>query len=362
MSQDLEKIDSTKKAPNVFIGVHDDTGAPAAVVAGEEFIIPVLIPPEEVYTEITFRIEHLRIVTCESIITLNAEVSNTDGTHTFEWVQIAGTPVEWLEDTHQITVMWRQPVIRDDKVFRFYVDRNTAHEMSDTMTVTAKPTDYTGPMLTTSGEFAQFLPHNQQNTPFIYMAPQLRDEEANIFYDTSSTIFVGTPPTQFEKVSATVLERYNTSTGVWEIVETAIGYVALFTAEQDRSYRVIFVFDGRFGVRSVSISNTVSYTSTDSGIGRTGATSTGYAIFSNSSPAICTLLELANLDRADTDADDTALFNTSFGQNIGIIIERVSYTVATTDTPEEYLEIPFINTTVDGVVLERDESTLTSLG
>ncbi len=82
-------------------------------------------------------LEQVMLVACNDIITLNARVMDTsDQPHTYFWEQISGTPVQWLEDQHQLMVMWRQPTDTSEKVFRFWLDRGTAFEKYQDVLVT----------------------------------------------------------------------------------------------------------------------------------------------------------------------------------------------------------------------------------
>ena len=85
------------------------------------------------------RTQTLRIVTCDNIIMLHAEIIGFAGTAKFRWEQVSGQPVVFLEDQNQVTVTFQQTQIRDDKVFAFYVNKDTALEQRFLVTVTAVP-------------------------------------------------------------------------------------------------------------------------------------------------------------------------------------------------------------------------------
>lgn len=85
-------------------------------------------------------------VTCDNIVMLSATVLGDPSGHTFEWEQISGEPVIWLESVYQTNVMFQQPATRDDKIFHFVVDKGKAIEKRYEVLVTAIPTD----ILTTS--------------------------------------------------------------------------------------------------------------------------------------------------------------------------------------------------------------------
>ena len=85
------------------------------------------------------RTQTLRIVTCDNIITLHADIIGFAGNAKFRWEQVSGQPVAFLEDQNQVTVTFQQPAIRDDKVFAFYVNKGTSLEQRYLVTVTAVP-------------------------------------------------------------------------------------------------------------------------------------------------------------------------------------------------------------------------------
>ena len=87
-------------------------------------------------------LEQVMLVECNDVVTLNARIMDTSNQpHTFFWEQISGTPVLWLEDQHQLMVMWRQPSDTNEKVFRFWLDRGTAFEKFQDVLVTPRNRD-----------------------------------------------------------------------------------------------------------------------------------------------------------------------------------------------------------------------------
>ena len=110
---------------------------------------PEPLEPGEPVTPVTANPRTLLVVTCEEIITLYSGLVGNPTGHTFEWEQQTGTPVEWLEDRFQQDVMFRQPGnVRDDKVFRLYIDRGLPYSQEFTVLVTAVPTEFV-PVTTT---------------------------------------------------------------------------------------------------------------------------------------------------------------------------------------------------------------------
>lgn len=86
---------------------------------------------------VNVRVESVLVTSCDDIITLSATITGNAVNRTFEWVQISGTPVTWLEDRFQTDAMFQQPAMRDDKVFRFYMDRGLSTEIKRDVLVTS---------------------------------------------------------------------------------------------------------------------------------------------------------------------------------------------------------------------------------
>lgn len=94
-----------------------------------------------VYDNIFIQLDAVMTVACDDIITLNAILVGDTADHTFRWEQMSGTPVTWLESQNQQVVMFQQPAVRDDKVFKFTLDANTNIAKEREILVTAIPTD-----------------------------------------------------------------------------------------------------------------------------------------------------------------------------------------------------------------------------
>jgi hypothetical protein len=90
---------------------------------------------------VSINVQTLMVVSCDTVITLVAQVIGILTDRTYEWVQLTGTPVDWLESRFQTSVMFNQTAVRDDKVFRFYVDKGKRTEAYKDVIVTAVPRD-----------------------------------------------------------------------------------------------------------------------------------------------------------------------------------------------------------------------------
>jgi hypothetical protein len=94
-----------------------------------------------VLDNISIQLDAVMTVSCDDIITLNATLIGDLTNHTFLWEQLTGTPVIWLEPQNQQTVLFQQPAVRDNKVFKFTLDRGTSIVKSRQILVSAVPTD-----------------------------------------------------------------------------------------------------------------------------------------------------------------------------------------------------------------------------
>jgi len=108
-------------------------------------------------------------VICQTYITLTAILQGDITGHTFEWEQTSGFPVDWVGSRFSTTVTFSQ-TIKNDKTFRFWVDRGTAIQRFRDVNVWNTPTElitasisvnavqFSQPWLTSSEEVISFLP------------------------------------------------------------------------------------------------------------------------------------------------------------------------------------------------------------
>lgn len=92
-------------------------------------------------SNINFYVDSVLPVTCNVVVALNAVVYGDIANATFLWEQISGAPVIWLEQQNQVNVLFEQPATRDDKVFRFWVNKGRSGQKYKDVLVTAVPTD-----------------------------------------------------------------------------------------------------------------------------------------------------------------------------------------------------------------------------
>ena len=84
-----------------------------------------------------------QLVTCNPIVYLEATVEGNLNNHTTEWVQITGTPIVTLFQTSPTQAYYLSDInnIGTDKLFRFYIDRNTQIEQHTDMLIRTTPVD-----------------------------------------------------------------------------------------------------------------------------------------------------------------------------------------------------------------------------
>jgi len=87
-------------------------------------------------------LESQLFVSCDLYVTLNAVVIGDLAGHVLEWTQVSGYPVIFMSSLDEPHVVFQQPNIRDDKVFRLYVDKGTVNQEFHEILVTAVPQEH----------------------------------------------------------------------------------------------------------------------------------------------------------------------------------------------------------------------------
>lgn len=82
-------------------------------------------------------LQRQQLVSCQTVITLTANVQGTIPGHVFFWEQRTGTPVVFLEAVNQLSTSFTQTATKDDKVFRFYIDKGLPTEIHQDILITA---------------------------------------------------------------------------------------------------------------------------------------------------------------------------------------------------------------------------------
>lgn len=190
---------------------------------------------------IKINIRELIVATCENIVTIDAEIEGDPTGHTYLWEQLpeeegGGFPVVWLEPQNQLSVMYDNQGIRDDKLFKFTVDAGLAKESSYYLRCTAVPRDY----LVTGQVFSDNnvgLPYSTAEVPAVsYIMPAL--QTAGIAYlNTPNRAIVFSSSTSDDSIGIE-LQQYNN--GVWNTVDSLDVSGQVFNnISSNKIYRVI---------------------------------------------------------------------------------------------------------------------------
>lgn len=151
-------------------------------------------------------------VTCDNIVMLSATVLGDPSGHTFEWEQISGEPVIWLESVYQTNVMFQQPATRDDKIFHFVVDKGKSIEKRYEVLVTAIPTDIISTSISAGTLLSSSFTYNASSAVFKALVPafglpgsiEVNNPTRAVLFDTPYRI-----PNSNVIPSVTVLEYVN---------------------------------------------------------------------------------------------------------------------------------------------------------
>jgi len=149
---------------------------------------------------------------CDTNVTITAIVLGDLLGHTVLWEQVSGSAVTFTSPTDQLEVSYSQTNF-DDKVFRFTVDKGTAFEEFDEVTVYGSPLDAEtlglpaptqifnyGDSLNADSPILKFL------TPFPF-SMHSGDVVCNVY--TSATLAWNTPNSEHELLQYIVKERDN---------------------------------------------------------------------------------------------------------------------------------------------------------
>lgn len=80
------------------------------------------------------------VTICDPAFSLTATIVGDLTGHTIEWIQIEGSPVTFTTPLDQLAVTYTQTIF-DDKIFRFFIDRGTASEVFDDVSIFGSPTE-----------------------------------------------------------------------------------------------------------------------------------------------------------------------------------------------------------------------------
>jgi hypothetical protein len=209
-----------------------------------------------------------QIILCDTIVTLNGSVDAPEGTYTFEWEQIDGTPVI-LEDADTLSPWFVNPNI-GDFVFRLWINRYTSAEMFDDVTVYRQPADVATNLLGTQLGINRVS--NVENSRFesIDRVVQSVSVEPTSFADQNRTILQGQAIVNFQsamlewavpsgdKTYSTFLgvevQRWDTFSNDWVFEYFQPAHIRYYNITNTDLYRLVSVWsDGLRGVISKEV-------------------------------------------------------------------------------------------------------------
>lgn len=198
----------------------------------------------------SLRVDSTLTVTCDDIITLNAAVVGEYDNITVIWEQISGTPVIWLEEQNQFTVLFQQPAQRDDKVFRFTVNKGRRDEKWAEILVTAIPTDR---LITSTNSFNQtgVASKSININNMSALIPAFKPSGSQVKNDIDRAVLL-TPGILYNKTL-----RINQRTAAGDVPVTSYKFTSLLTnlvyvngLTLDKNYNLELVDDYESGVSS----------------------------------------------------------------------------------------------------------------
>ena len=141
------------------------------------------------YQGVFIQVDSALTVTCDDIVTLHATLIGDISNKTLLWEQVSGTPVIWLENQDQQTVLFQQPAQRDDKVFRFTLDKGKRTEKWSEILVTAIPTDVFKTSITSQGLAGKYS-KSVDITNMSVLLPAFKQEGSQVINDLDRAVLV----------------------------------------------------------------------------------------------------------------------------------------------------------------------------
>ena len=186
----------------------------------------------------TTLVEHQMIVSCEDIVTLHVDIVGDLGTRPILWEQLTGTPVIWLEPQNQATVMWQQPAVRDDKIFRFTIDKGTSYATIRDVLVTAvpfeEPVGQSGNRNTpTLGDL--YLENEVISTPKVF--PKISLPGTSAVDNPESLLYWGNPINN--KFVGSIVQQF--INGGWQNISSILSEIT-FAVPNNASLRILSVY------------------------------------------------------------------------------------------------------------------------
>ncbi len=311
-------------------------------------------------------VDSIMSVTCSDVITLEATLLGDLTGHTFFWEQLSGTPVTWLESVYQPSVMFQQPIVRDDKVFRFTLDRGTPFAKTGDVLVTAVPTDryYMLPASTRSS-YSISASLLDGNISIRALEPLYRPAGSQVINDTSRTVVYNSPTTSLPQtftsptVSLVELSLGGVNVTIAQRPLSALAGMGLIdTVSVDKLYKLV-VNRRATAQETEAFSIPSSLFSTNPDVGITDSTTFGMRLLDFSSAS--------GIDQVITRTvtgytyDDAWSISPNQFDSSSSIIEVIARTVVQQDNSDQYLmALPVLNSSF--AILENIARQRSSLG
>lgn len=310
-------------------------------------------------------------VTCNNIVMLSATVLGDPTGHTFEWEQISGEPVIWLESVYQTNVLFQQPATKDDKIFHFVVDKGKNIEKRYEVLVTSMPTDILTTSISSGNALVTSRTYGITGSTTMSLVPAFGLPGSIEINNPTRALVFNAPYKRSTDPKAPVVTLYEYNSGSLDSLgvtnyDTYLQLTAAInTLSVDKTY--ILGID-TFGV--VDYSNTISYPSsnfltyielaiTDSTLYKTSLNSEGLFLESNKEVIRRELITLENNDTVSA----SGLFETQ--TSIFSIVERITRTLTGIDqeeTTENFTtSLSLIDTSLSSIV-EVKQFQYSSLG
>lgn len=185
-------------------------------------------------------VERVLLVSCQNIVTLNAQIVGDETDHTFYWEQTAGPPVIWLEPQNQIMVMYEKNPsdTNGDCFFRFWIDRYTQFQQYRDLIVSGSARDdvvYT-PTVANTGLISQPFTAIFQTFPDFTYSPAYTIDNPNKIFSFNLPNF--TPAIAIKNV----VYEY-TSGGLIEVQQLSPTDKLFLTPETGKFYVVRYYFN-----------------------------------------------------------------------------------------------------------------------
>ena len=310
-------------------------------------------------------------VTCDNVVMLSATVIGDPTGHTFEWEQISGESVIWLESVYQTNVMFQQPATRDDKIFHFVVDKGKPIEKRYEVLVTAIPTDILTTSISSDNALVRSATYGITGSTIMSLVPAFGLAGSIEINNPTRALIFNAPYKSSTDPKPPVVTVYEYSGGSLNslgsiIFDTYLNLTAVINVlSTDKTYRL-----GTRTFGTVDYSDAISYPSsnfltykelaiTDSTLYKTSLNSEGLFLETNKELIKRELLSLENSDTLSIPGlyeSDSSVFS---------IVERITRSLTGVDqdkTTENLATSLFLTETSLSSIVEVKQFQYSSLG